>query len=104
MVTVVPLKKAPTKRQAQDIIRKLAGDGQVSFSAHSSKRKRQRKITTIQILNCLKVGYVTDEPVQSLTYQGWETTVVGNVAGETLNVGVCLRWSQDVLVITCYHI
>lgn len=101
-MTVVPLKKAPNKRQAEEIIRKLAAEGHVGFSVHARKRRRQRDITTVQVLNALKVGYVKDEPVQSLSYQGWETTVVGNVAGETLNIGVCLRWAQDLLVITCY--
>lgn len=103
-MSVVPMHKAPSKKKAQEIIRELAAQGKVRLSAHSGRRGRQRKISMPQILNCLAVGYVTEEPVQSLTYKGWETAVVGTVAGETIKVAVCLRWSQDMVVITCYYL
>jgi hypothetical protein len=103
-MTVVPIHKPPHKKKAQEIIRELAAQGKVSLNIHSAKRGRQRKVSMPQILNCLAVGYVVEEPVQSLTYQGWETAVVGTVAGETLRIAVCLRWKQDMVVITCYYL
>jgi hypothetical protein len=103
-MTIIPIHKAPNKKRAQEIIRELAASGKVRLNTHSFKRGRQRKISMPQILNCLSIGYVVEEPVQSLTYKGWETAVVGTVAGETIKVAVCLRWSQDMVVITCYYL
>lgn len=99
---VVPLIKPPTKKEAQEIIRKLVELNQVRFHPHALKRKRGRNISDIQILNCLSTGYVVEGPVQNLSHQGWETAVCGKVTGETLRVVVCIRWKQDVLVVTCY--
>ncbi len=101
-MNIVPLTKSPTKKEAQAIIRKLVELDQVRFHPHALRRKRKRHISDMQILNCLLTGYVAEEPVQNLSHQGWETAVVGKVTGETLRVAVCIRWKQDVLVITCY--
>ena len=101
-MNIVPLVKCPTKKEAQEIIRRLVEAGQVRFDSHSRKRKRGRNISDMQILNCLSAGFVTEEPVQNLSRQGWETVVQGKVTGETLRVAVCIRWKQDVLVVTCY--
>jgi len=101
-VTVIPMMKPPNKREAQDIIRKLAAEGQVFFHPHIRKAKR-RKITTLQILNCLKKGQVDEEPTQNFSHKGWQTAIVAQIAGARLRVVVCLRWSQDALVITAYY-
>lgn len=103
-MTIVPLHKPPNKKKAQEIIRELAAKGKVSLSAHARRQAKTRKISILQILNCLGAGYVVEEPFQTLTYQGWETAVVGTVAGEKLRIAVCMRWSQDMLVITCYEL
>ncbi len=97
-VGVIPLKKAPTKPEAQKIIRKLVADGNVGFHPHSKKRK----ISTLQVLNCLAKGYVDEEPTQNLSHKGWQTAVVCSNAGSNLRVVVCLRWEQNILVITNY--
>ena len=100
---VVPLMKPPSRKEAQGIIRNLVNSGKVSFHRHAKLRKRGRKITTVQITNCLLKGYVDEDPYPDLGHQGWGTAVSGRVAGDTIRVVVCLRWSQDALVITCYY-
>jgi len=101
-MNVVPINKCPTRKEAQNIIRRLVEDGQVRFDKHAQRRKRDRFISDMQILNCLATGWVDEDPVQNLSRQGWETAVRGKVTGETLRVAVCIRWKQDLLVVTCY--
>lgn len=101
-MTIIPLKSPPSRADAQAIIRKLADEGRISFHPHSRKGKRN-KITTVQVLNCLSKGTVDEEPTQNLSHKGWQTAVVGRTAGNYLRVVVCLRWSQDILVITNYY-
>ena len=86
------------------LIRSFAESGKIKFHNHAEMRKRKRKITTLQILNCLKKGYVCEEPHIDLGHKGWMTAVTGSVAGDMLKVAVCLRWEQDALVITSYYI
>lgn len=102
-MTVVPLHKPPSRAQAQNLIRRFASEGKIAFHPHCHSRKKKRKITSVQILNCLQKGYVDEDPYLSPGHDGWETAVTGSVAGEQLRVVVCLRWSKDVLVITCYY-
>jgi hypothetical protein len=101
-MTVVPLHKPPSRKQAQIIIRKLAGEGKVHFDRHSNKRKKQRKISDVQILTCLSKGYVTEDPFVNYPRKGWETSVQGSAAGQQIKVVVCLRWKNDLLVVTVY--
>ncbi|TAL35800.1 MAG: hypothetical protein EPN97_06880 [Alphaproteobacteria bacterium] len=101
---IVPLHKCPTKQEAQKIIRELAEAGKVSIPPHALRGQKKRDITTMQILHALEKGYVIDDPVTSLQWEGWETTVRSRAAGELLNIGVSLRWVQDIRVITVYII
>jgi hypothetical protein len=67
---VVPLRKPPSKQQAQQIIRALVAGGNVSLHPHCKLRQRQRSITFLQILNCLEKGYVDEDPYQSPGHKG----------------------------------
>ena len=99
---IIPLKKPPGKAEAQQTIRMMVAEGRVSFHPHSRRGKRG-KISTVQVLNCLSKGRVDEEPTQNLSHKGWQTAVVGNTAGNYLRVVVCLRWSQDILIISNYY-
>lgn len=101
-MTVVPLHKPPSRKQAQDLIRGLAKEGKVRFDKHSSQRKKQRKISYVQIMKCLEIGVVIEDPFINYSRKGWETAVVGSTAGQELKVVVCLRWKNDILIITTY--
>ena len=102
MSDIIPLMKPPSRPEAQKIIRELAIEGRISFHPHSRKGKRN-KISTVQVMNCLCKGVVDEEPTQNLSHKGWQTAVVGSVAGNRLRVVICLRWSQNLLVITNYY-
>jgi hypothetical protein len=103
MAEIIPLNKAPSKSQAQLIIRRLADEGKVVFSVHCKMRKRERCITTVQIMNCLKKGVVIEDPHLTYDYKGWMTAVGGNVAGRSIKVVIVLRWQQDILTVTVYQ-
>lgn len=94
--------KPPSRSEAQKIIRTLAEQGKIQWHPHAHGSMRKRKISALQVLNCLKKGTVDEEPTTNLSHKGWQTAVVGRAAGEWMRVVVCLRWKQDVLVITCY--
>lgn len=99
---IIPFKKPPSKPEAQTIIRKLAEEGKVEFHPHSHKGKR-RKISSLQALNCLRTGFVDEEPTQNLSHMGWQTAVVGSAAGNYIRVVVCLRWAQNLLIVSKYY-
>jgi hypothetical protein len=98
---VVPLHKVPSKTEAQRIIRKLAEEGKIEWSSHFKKRLNLRKITTLQVLNCLLAGQVTEAPFFShRNGGGYETCVEKGCAGNWLKVVVCLKLEQNLLVMT----
>lgn len=99
---IVPLRNPPSKPQAQKIIRALVAEGKVKFHPHSHKGGRRKFISTLQVLNCLSKGQIDEEPTQNLSHKGWQTAVVGSAAGKYLRVVVCLRWEQNILVISNY--
>jgi len=100
---VVPLKRTPNKKEAETIIRKLVAEGKIEFHGHARKSMKKRKISTLQILRCLEKGKLLEEPFTSLTHKGYETSMDRSVAGEWIKVVVCLRWTQDLLVITAIN-
>lgn len=101
MSNIVPLQKIPSRSEAEEIIKKLVTDGNISLSGHCKARMKEREITIQQVITCLSKGRVTDDPF--LTYEnggGYETTVERTIAGDHLRIGVCLKFSQRILVIT----
>lgn len=100
-MNVVPMAKPPSKQEAQKLIRLLVMEGKVRFHPHKNKRPQ---ITHLQVLNCLSKGFVVEEPTQNLSHKGWMTAVKGHAAGDELKVVVCLRWKNDLLVITSYYL
>lgn len=103
-MTVVPFEKAPSKPEAQELIRTMASEGKVKFHGHARQRMKKRGITTVQILNCLAKGFVEENPTLSLNHQGWETVVSGKASGSLLRVVVCIRWQEDLLIISTYNV
>lgn len=64
----------------------------------------ERGITMPQILNCLSKGKVVDNPV--LNYAnggGFETAIEKNTAGERLRVVVCIKFDEQLLIVTAYE-
>ena len=98
---VVPLSRVPSVPEAEKIIRHLVKEGKISFSKHARQRMRQREVTTPQILNCLSKGRITEPPFFSYENGGgYETRVERGTAGDWLRVVVCLKLSQNLLIIS----
>lgn len=101
MTNIVPLQKIPSRTEAEEIIKKLVAVGQISLSTHCKQRMKERDITMQQVLTCLTKGRITDEPfLTHINGGGYETTIERTVAGDHLRIGVCLKFTQRVLVIT----
>ncbi len=101
MNIIIPLQKTPSSKEAEAIIRKLVTVGKISLSNHCKERMKERNITIQQVMICLSKGRVTENPFLSHTNGGgYETTVERTVAGDNLRIGVCLKFSQRILVIT----
>lgn len=98
---IVPFSKVPTKQEALKIIKALVEADAVKFSKHALLRMRRRGVSTIQILNCLTKGSITEAPFFSYENGGgYETRVERGVAGDWLRVVVCLKISQNLLVVS----
>ena len=100
---IVKLRKAPTRQEAESIIRELASEGNIRWSKHSKDRMIERGITMPQILNCLSKGKVTEEPFFNHTNGGgYETAIEKDTAGEWLRVVVCIKLNEKLLIVTVY--
>ena len=107
MLKIIPgeyvLNKCPSRLEAERIIKELAENGAICWSAHCKKRMTERTITMPQILNCLIKGRVAEEPFLSHTNGGgYETAVEKGTAGEWLRVAVCIKFNKKLLVVTVY--
>jgi hypothetical protein len=73
---------------------------------HARSRMASRKITTTQLLRCLRQGRLTEDPVRDLAKGGWKCTVEHYTAGESVGVAVAIESirATGVTVITVYHI
>jgi len=101
MNNILLLQRTPSRIEAEEIIRKLVADGKVSLSMHCKERMIERDITMQQVITCLAKGKVTEDPFLNYANKGgYETTIERTVAGDKLRLGVCLKFSQKILVIT----
>jgi hypothetical protein len=101
MSNIVEFQKAPSRLEAEDILKKLVTIGQVSLSAHCKQRMGERGITTQQVLTCLSKGRVIENPF--LTNEqggGYHVAVERTVAGDALRIVASIKFSQRILVIT----
>ena len=86
------------------IVRRLAQDsGAVFTTDHANKRMVQRKVTRVQVIECLLKGVITEGP--ALDIKGsWKFTVSRAVCGDALNAVVALDRDVDkskvVIVVT----
>lgn len=86
------------------IIRRLAQNSSAVFiTAHASKRMTQRKVTRLQVIECLMKGGITEGP--ALDIKGnWKVTISRVASGDQIDVVVALDWDAEnasyVVVIT----
>lgn len=84
-----------TTANASRIIRRLAQDSKaVFFTDHASKRMVQRKVTRLQVIECLMKGAITEGP--ALDIKGsWNLTICRVASGDQVNVVVALDWDAE---------
>jgi Domain of unknown function (DUF4258) len=86
------------------IVRRLAQDSSAVFiTDHASKRMVQRKVTRVQVIECLLKGVITEGP--ALDIKGsWKFTISRAVCGDALSAVVALDRDVDksnlVIVVT----
>jgi hypothetical protein len=96
--TVIPLNRVPDKKEALEIVRRLVTEEKIALSRHTQLRMSQRKVSYHQIINCLKKGRITEGPFQ--VKNGYEMRFERGTAGDWLRVVLCLRFKQDMLIIS----
>ena len=95
-----------SKAMAEKLLRDLAMDSsKVVFSKHAKGRRNQRKISHIQIPQCLRKGRMIEGPVKA-GKGNWECKVTYLSAGDPINVVAALDWQPRlgnyVIVVTTY--
>ena len=95
-----------TKLAAEKLLRELAMDSsKVVFSIHARGRGTQRKISNLQILECLRKGRIIEGPAKAVK-GNWEIKLTYLSAGEPINVVAALDWQPKlgnyVIVITTF--
>lgn len=89
-----------TARLALRMIREAATDSaRVYLSGHAEKRMRQRRITRVQVLECLRRGQITEGPVLDIK-GNWTCRVERLVAGDQVKVAVAIERRSNLTVIT----
>lgn len=87
--------------RALKLLRDISADSiNVKFTDHALKQMRKRKITALQVINCLQKGQVS-EPVHLDIHGLWKLTVTRTSAGECITVAVSID-SPDAIVITAF--
>lgn len=77
------------------IIRRLAQDScNVFVTAHARKRMKQRRITLMQVLSCLRKGSI-GEPAHQDISGSWKCTMTYRWAGDEISVAAALQRDED---------
>jgi len=87
---------------ARKLLQEIAQDSaNVIFTKHANERMRQRKVTPIQVLDCLRGGFVS-EPVTLDQFGYWKLTISHRVAGADLSVSVAIDVPRRAIIITVF--
>lgn len=87
-----------SRPEALRIIRQAAADSaRVFFTLHANARLRRRKITPLQVLECLLKGTITEGPAPSIK-GGWECAMERTVAGDWIKVAVVIDDDQNLVI------
>jgi hypothetical protein len=94
--------KRLTRADAQRLVRELAADsGNVGLTKHCREESMlTRSITMRQILDCLRMGVVTEGPALDV-YGNWKMDIYRRA--DNLLCAVVIEWKTRVIVVTTYH-
>ncbi len=95
------LKFKMSDANATKLLRSISANSiNVKFTHHALKQMRRRKITALQVVNCLQKGQIS-EPVHLDIHGLWKLTVTRTCAGESIAVAVSID-SPNAIVITAF--
>ncbi len=90
---------------AKKLVNEIAENSEnVFFTKHARVRMKERRITSTQVLECLKKGSVIEEPVFDAGYDSWEIKFECLVSGDVVRVVAALKKEKKgyVVVVTTY--
>lgn len=90
---------------AKRLLHQVADDtSRVIFTDHAKAQMRKRKITPVQVINCLKKGRISESPV--LDHHGnWKLTIERYACGEQIGCAVAIDMSgPKAIVITAFWV
>jgi hypothetical protein len=91
-----------SKPKASAFVRELAADsGNVVFTNHALKRMKLRKVTPLEVLQCLLKGVIVEGPALGLRGD-WELAIERMGAGRKLRVALAIDMPKRLIVITVY--
>lgn len=93
-----------SRTRAAAILREAAqAEDRVAFTGHAVRRMRQRRITRLQVLNCLMRGRIVEGPAPDI-HGNWTCRVEGFAAGHTIGVAVAIIPPDEVVIITLFWV
>lgn len=100
MVEPVPLPMSDAR--AVKLLREICADsGNVKFTDHARKRMAQRKVTPVQVIDCLVKGIIA-EPGAPDMHGNWKLTMTRRAGGREVQVAAAIDLPRRVVVITVY--
>ncbi|WP_301951150.1 DUF4258 domain-containing protein [Burkholderia sp. L27(2015)] len=80
-------------------LRRLISDtakdsGRVFITPHAKKRMRERRITLLQVLDCLRNGMIS-EPAHTNLQGNWQCTLTRRNAGDQVSIAAAMERTED---------
>ncbi|NDU91171.1 MAG: DUF4258 domain-containing protein [Ferrovum sp.] len=76
-------------------VREIAADSnRVFLTGHAKGRMRKRKVTRMQVIECLRKGAIS-EPAHLNIYGDWQATLTHQNAGDQVKVAVSIERQED---------
>lgn len=89
------LKITLTETMAREILWEVCKDqSRLIFTKHAKARMKERRITTVQVVRCLRMGRFTEAPCRDV-HGNWKMTLEVFDSGAVVGVAVALDYRPD---------
>jgi len=91
--------------EAKRLLQQIAAESDaVHFTQHARQQMRKRKITPLQVINCLRKGRITESPCLDL-HGNWQLRIERYACGEEIGCGVAIDMTgPKAIVITSFRV
>jgi hypothetical protein len=97
-----PVQFTLSKPKALELVRELAANtGNVIFTVHALKRMKLRRVTPLEVIECLRKGSIVEGPALGIKGD-WELAIERMGAGRKLRVALAIDMPKRLIVITVY--